>query len=93
MKRITTTLLLALCCGGCFGSDKSLYQDIEPLQPLHPGSVTSRDKDGRLISMTLAREKNGNYRLSGAGTKSGKGYLLRFFVLLKAGRRIHRLSK
>jgi hypothetical protein len=81
MKRITATLLLALCCCGCFSSDKSLYKGIKPLQPLHSGPVTSRDKNGKLISMTLAREANGNYRLTGAGKESGKGYLLRLFSL------------
>jgi len=78
MKRIMATLLLALGCGGCFESDESLYQGVKPLQTLHPGLVTGRDKDGKLVSMTLAREKNGIYRWSGAGKEV---YLLHFFPL------------
>lgn len=86
MKRIAVTVLLALCCGGCFESDASLYQGVKPLQPLQAGPVTSRDKDGKSTRMALAKNANGSYRLTSRerGKDFGKGYLVRFFPLAGA---------
>lgn len=82
MMRHAAALLLALCCGGCFGSDASLYGSARPLQPFHAGAVTARDKDGKESRMTLALDPGGVYRLTGSSGKDlGKGYRVRFFPL------------
>jgi hypothetical protein len=86
MKRIAMVVLLALCCGGCFGSDASLYQGVKPLTPLHPGPVTSRDKDGKIGKFELSQDADDIYRLTvrDRGEDFGKGYRVRFFPLAGA---------
>jgi hypothetical protein len=83
MMRRAAALLLALLCGGCFGSDASVYDGVRPLQPFHAGQVTTRDKDGKMSRLTLAQDPGGFYRLTGSerGKDFGKGYRLRFFGL------------
>ena len=83
MKRIAVVVLSVLCCGGCFGSDTSLYQGVKALTPLHPGPVTSRDKDGKTGHFQLSQDADGTYRLMARdkGADFGKGYRVRFFAL------------
>jgi hypothetical protein len=83
MKRSAAIVLLALGCGGCFGSDTALYQGARPLTPLHAGPVTSRDKDGKVGHFQLSQDADGSYRLVARdkGADFGKGYWLQFFAL------------
>jgi hypothetical protein len=83
MKPNAAILLLALACGGCFGSDTALYQGVRPLTPLHAGAVTSRDKDGKIGHFQLSQDSDGSYRLVARekGADFGKGYRMQFFAL------------
>jgi hypothetical protein len=86
MKRVLIVVAIGLLCAGCFQSDAALFAGVKPLTPFPSGPVTSRDKDGKTVAMTLTLGADGVYRLAPKKPASGSAdiVLVRFFPLAGA---------
>ncbi len=80
--------LLAICflTAGCWQSQGSLYGNVQSVEPLRTGRVssTSPDNPKEVSYAVLTRQKGGGYRLTNAdkGTSDfGDAFVVRFFTL------------
>lgn len=82
--RRSMIVISCLLLAGCWRSDGSLFADVKPVQPFAAGKVVffNSGKPGDLSRATLAKEKDGLYRLTSADKKDqGDAVVLRFIAL------------